>query len=677
MTNRLANETSPYLLQHAENPVDWYPWGSEAFEKARRENKPIFLSIGYAACHWCHVMAHESFENQSTAKALNNNFISIKVDREERPDIDSIFMNFVVSISGMGGWPLSIFLTPEGKPFYGGTYFPPFRSHNLPSFREILDTVSRLWMTNRSSILSSSENLTRDLQSRLPIQTNKDALTPAMLNQAVQIIGQNYDWQTGGWGTAQKFPQPMLIEFLLRQASRGDRASLDMAVHALQAMCQGGMYDVLGGGFARYSVESTWLVPHFEKMLYDNAQLALVYLHAYQLSGEPAFRQVCEATLDFTLRELTHPQGGFYSSQDADSEGQEGKFYLWTPEEIRSALANQLDADLFITAYGVTEQGNFEGRNILRQIVPDEQLVKAFHMDVPDIHTRLIELRHQLLQVRDQRIHPATDDKVLVSWNALMLTALAEAGTVLDRQDYLEAAIRNAGFILQYMLRDNRLLRSWRDGVARHTAYLEDYAGLGLALLSLYQADFQPRWYTAALQLLEQILAHFLDASGGFFDTPDDHEALLYRPRDPQDNATPSGNALAVGLLLQLAAYEGSAEWRKMAEDLLSTNLGMLGRYPSAFAQWWCAADFALGPTYEVAIIGDLADPAAQALIQPLQHGYHPRLVYAASPISPLPGSPSLLNNRPLLGNKPTAYVCQDFACQLPVNDAEAMLAQL
>lgn len=677
MTNHLAYETSPYLLQHAENPVDWFPWGAEAFEKARQEDKPIFLSIGYAACHWCHVMAHESFENQSTADVLNKDFISIKVDREERPDIDSIYMNFVVSILGSGGWPLSVFLTPDGKPFYGGTYFPSFRQYNLPSFREVLDTVARLWQTNRPSILSSIDDLTRSLLSQPLVQPSPDTLVPTMLNQAVQVSAQSYDWQAGGWGRAQKFPQPMLIEFLLRQATRGNHVSLDMATHALRAMCQGGMYDVLGGGFARYSVETSWLIPHFEKMLYDNAQLARAYLHAYQLTGEPGFRRVCEASLDFVLRELTHPQGGFYSSLDADSEGQEGRYYLWTPQEIHSAIANRQHADLVITAFNVTEQGNFEGRNILRQVVSDEQLAIAFHLDVEGVHDRLADLRSTLLQARGQRVHPARDDKVLVSWNALMLSALAEAGRAFDRRDYLQAATRNASFILQNMFHGDRLFRSWRVGVAKHNAYLEDYAGLGLALLSLYQADPQPRWYRTALQLLEQVLAHFHDPSGGFFDTSDDHEALLYRPRDLQDNATPSGNALAVSLLLHLARFEGHAEWRKMAEVLLEANLSMLLRYPSAFAQWWCAADFALGPTHEVAILGDLADPAIQALLQPLKNSYHPRLVYAVSPIPPPPGSPALLNDHPLLGNKPTAYVCQDFACQLPVNDAESMMAQI
>jgi uncharacterized protein YyaL (SSP411 family) len=498
-----------------------------------------------------------------------------------------------------------------------------------------------------------------------------------MLKQVLQTIADGYDWQNGGWGAAPKFPQPMLIELLLRQAARGDPASLDMAVHALNAMCRGGMYDVLGGGFARYSVDSTWLVPHFEKMLYDNAQLARAYLHAYQLTGEERFREVCTATLDFVLRELTDPGGGFYSSLDADSEGQEGRYYLWALREIQSAVTNHEDADLFLAAYEVGEQGNFEGRNILRQVVTDAQLAQQFHIDVSTIPGKLAGLRHLLHQARDQRVRPATDDKVLVAWNALTLMVMAEAGKALERKDYLQAAIRNASFVLEHMLRDGRLQRSWRAGEARHNAYLEDYAGLGLALLRLYQADPNPRWYQAALRLLDQVLSHFSDPAGGFFDTPDDHEKLLYRPRDTQDNPTPSGNALALTLLLRLAAYEGRSDWRKLAEDMLSADLDLLQRYPSAFAQWWCAVDFALGPTHEVAILGDLDDPATQVLLRPLWQGYHPRLVLAASPYPPENASPALLNDRPLLSSRPTAYVCQGFVCRQPVNNPDEMLAQL
>ena len=502
-------------------------------------------------------------------------------------------------------------------------------------------------------------------------------MSPSLLDQVTHAVANSYDRHDGGWGTAPKFPQPMLVEFLLRQASRGDQTSLDMALHALRSMAQGGMYDILGGGFARYSVDSTWLIPHFEKMLYDNAQLALVYLHAHLLTGASFYREVCASTLDFVLRELTHSAGGFFSSLDADSQGEEGKFYLWTPQEIRTSLAQPADADLFIAAYGLSEAGNFDGLNILRRTRTDEQLALQFHLDLVTIPARLTDLRLRLLAERDTRVHPATDDKVLVSWNALMGIAFAEAGRALGRQDYLDAAIKNANFILDQMYVEGRLMRSWRDGKVNHAAYLEDYAGLALYLLTLYQADPHPRWYQASIQLLEQVLVHFTDPAGGFFDTPDDHETLLYRPKDLQDNATPSGSALAAQLLLMLATYEGRSDWRTLAENMLSSNLALITRYPSAFARWLCAIDFSLGPVFEVAVLGNLDDPATQRLLDPLWQAYNPRLVLAASSYPPVLGSPALLAGRPLLNNASTAYVCQGFICQQPVNDPALMMQQL
>ena len=680
MVNHLIHESSPYLLQHKTNPVDWYPWGVEALELAHRLDKPIFLSIGYAACHWCHVMAHESFEDPDTAALMNENFINIKVDREERPDLDGIYMNFVVSIIGQGGWPLSVFLTSEGKPFYGGTYFPPVRRQNLPAFRDVLESITRLWHTDRSAVLSSSENLTRSLQSHPTAHLGGEQLHPGLLEQAVRTIAQTYDWQDGGWGGTPKFPQPMLLEFLLRQGARGDHGSLDRVAHTLHAMAQGGMYDVLGGAFARYSVDSTWLTPHFEKMLYDNAQLALVYLHAYQLIGAPEFREVCEATLDFVLHEMSHPSGGFYSSLDADSEGEEGKYYLWTPDEIRSALPDPQEAELFITTYGASDMGNFEGhpgRNIFHRTLTDEQLAHHFNLAVSSISARLDKSRTRLLQVRASRVRPALDDKVLVSWNALMLVAFAEAGRALERSDFTQAAIQNATFILEKMLPDGRLMRSWREGIAKHAAYLEDYAAFALALLTLYQTDPNPKWFRGAVNLTAEMLSHFSDPSGGFFDTRDDHETLLYRPKELEDNATPSGNSLAAMLLLQLATYEGRSDLHTLAEGLLSSNLDLMLRYPSAFAYWLCAADFAVGPVNEVAILGDLADPGTVALIRTLWRNYQPRLILATSPFPPPPGSPALLSDRPQLNSKPTAYVCKGFVCQKPVNTPGEMLGQL
>ena len=677
MPNHLLYETSPYLLQHALNPVDWYPWSPEALEKARSEDKPIFLSIGYAACHWCHVMAHESFEDPATAELMNAHFVSIKVDREERPDLDSIYMSFVVALTGQGGWPTSVFLTPEGIPFFGGTYFPPERRHNLPAFREVLDAIARLWKGDRSQLLSGSLDLVTRLQDQAQAHAHGQSLNHEVLEHAARLIAENYDWEHGGWGGAPKFPQPMLIEFLLRHAAAGDHTSLEPALHALRAMAKGGMYDLIGGGFARYSVDATWRIPHFEKMLYDNAQLARAYLHAYQLTHDDNFRTVCEATLEFVLRELTHPQGGFFSSLDADSEGEEGKYYLWTKEEILSTFTDPLESALVLSAFNITEQGNFGGKNILQRSLSAADLPGRFNLSTEELNKKLIHLQRRLLEIRSQRVRPTTDDKVLVSWNALMMTAFAEAGRSLGRQDYLEAAIRNANFLLDHLMVDGRLLRSWREGVPRHNAYLEDYAGLALALLVLYQSDPLPRWYQAAIGLIQDMLPGFTDPSGGFFDTRADHEKLLYRPKEIQDNATPSGSALAATVLLELAAYEDREDWRDLAQKLISSNLGVISRYPTAFAQWLCAADFALNPVRQVAIVGELSDPATQALLQALRRGFFPNLVLAASSYPPPDGSPALLNDRPLLDSKPTAYVCQGFVCLLPVNDPEQMLAQL
>ena len=551
----------------------------------------------------------------------------------------------------------------------------------MPAFQEVLQAIDSLWHADRANLLESADNLTAVLRSQPASQPAASGnLTPQMLDQATRTIALDYDWDNGGWGAAPKFPQPMLVEYLLRRASRGEGTALDMATHALRSMARGGMYDLVGGGFARYSVDPAWKVPHFEKMLYDNAQLALVYLHAWLLTSDPLFRSVCEATLDFVLREMTHPAGGFYSSLDADSEGQEGKYYLWTPAEVRAAIPNPQDADLIMSAYAITGDGNFDGSNVLQRALTDAQLSGTFHLPVEAIPVKLASLHRLLLENRSSRVRPSTDDKVLVFWNALMLAAFAEAGRSLGRLDYLDVAMGNAGFILDNLIQDGRLLRSWREGHAMHDAYLEDYAGLALALLTLYQSDPDPRWYQASMGLAQEMLAHFAgqtDPSGGFFDTRDDHETLLYRPRDLQDNATPSGNALAATLLLQLAAYEGRTDWRDLSERMLAANLERMVQIPVAFAQWLCAADLALGPLHEVAILGGPTDPATHVLLQALWGRYHPRVVLASSGYPPPLGSPALLMDRPLLDGKPTAYVCQGFICQQPVNTPESMLSQL
>jgi uncharacterized protein YyaL (SSP411 family) len=674
MPNRLAHENSPYLLQHKNNPVDWYPWGKEALEKARTENKPIFLSIGYAACHWCHVMEHESFEDEGTAALMNNLFVNIKVDREQRPDLDNIYMKAVVAMTGQGGWPMSVFLTPEGEPFYGGTYFPPERRYNMPAFQEVLQAVADAWQQDRQGIGEQAgrlkEHIAREFSGFAGEGRSLDA---SVTDQAAMKLAQNYDWRHGGWGKAPKFPQPMAIEFMLQRSTRGDKMALDMAVHALRAMARGGMYDVVGGGFARYSVDDFWLVPHFEKMLYDNAQLACTYLQAWMLTKEPALRQVAEETLNFVARELAHPDGGFYSSLDADSEGEEGRFYVWSPSEIQAALPND-QAALVIAAYGVSEKGNFEGKNVLQRAVDDQALAEQFKIPIEAVPERLSAAHQLLLAERTGRVRPGTDDKVLTAWNGLMLRAFAEAGRYLKAPVYIDLAIRNGDFLLQNLRRpDGRLLRAWRDGQAAHLAYLEDYGGLILGLLALYQSDPDPRWFAAARQLADKMLALFSDPEGGFYDTGDDHEQLLVRPRDLQDNATPSGASLAVRALLALAAYSGDGAYRQAAESALTPIGRLLAQYPTAFANWLCAYDFALGPVDEVAILG----AETEGLTGVLWETYRPRQVAAISAFPPAGDAPELLLDRPLQDGRATAYVCRGFVCQQPVNTPEALRLEL
>jgi uncharacterized protein YyaL (SSP411 family) len=549
----------------------------------------------------------------------------------------------------------------------------------MPGFRELLLAVSHAWTNDRARMLENGQQLLEHIgstagpQAAASAATTTAALQPSTLDQAAAALAQNYDWAHGGWGRAPKFPQPMAIAFLLRRATRGDVFARDLAVHALRAMAKGGMYDVIGGGFARYATDDHWRIPHFEKMLYDNAQLALAYLHAWLLTHEAHFRQVCEETLDFVLREMTHPAGGFTSSLDADSEGEEGKFYAWTPDEVRAALPDAHDCAFFTAAYPVTQAGNFEGKNILQRALSDEQLAEQFQRPVADIAASLRALHQRLLVVRARRVRPSTDDKVLTAWNALMLTAFAEAGRYLQRADYLTAAQRNARFLLDNLFEQGRLLRSWRAGRARHSAYLEDYAALCLALLSLYQSDPAPRWFEAAQRLADDMLAHFADPAGGFFDTRDDHESLITRPKDLQDNATPCGNSLAALALRQLAAYTGEDRYRSRAEAAISLMQPLAERYPTAFAHWLCALDFALGPVQEVVIVGAADEPATLALTRTLWEAYRPRLVAAhITGDAPL-DTPPLVAGRTLHQNQPAAYVCAQFVCQRPVQTAEAL----
>lgn len=677
MPNRLAQESSPYLQQHGSNPVDWFPWGAEALARALAEDKPIFLSIGYAACHWCHVMEHESFEDADTAEILNRNFVCIKVDREERSDLDSIYMQAVVAMTGHGGWPMSVWLNPQREPFYGGTYFPPERRHGMPGFKELLRNLAEAWQQRRGELQENARTMLEHLRSPAAAGGAAGALSDAgLLPQALQAVLQSFDWSNGGWGAAPKFPQPMTIEFLLRQHARSaDPLALEMAERTLQAMAAGGMYDQLGGGFHRYAVDDHWLVPHFEKMLYDNAQLARVYLHAFQVTGKPLYKRIVEETCDYLLREMTEPGGGFYSAQDADSEGEEGRFFVWSVAEVQKIL--QVDAPLFMEAFDVTAGGNFEGHSILHVQVPLALLAEKYKLAEDEVESRLARARMQLWAVREQRIKPLRDEKVLTAWNGLALAALAEAARVLGRADYLLAAQRNAEFVLGTLHTANgRLLRTWRAGSpAKLNAYLEDYANYADGLLELYQATFEERWFVAARQLADAMLEHFADDSGGFFDTSADHEQLITRPKDLQDNAVPGGNGMAAGVLLRLAAYTADARYSSAAEQVLARVQASAARYPTAFAQTLQALDFYASAPAEVALVGPLQDSGMAELLAELREPYRPHQVLAL--LQPLAGSAiPLLHGRVQLGGQATAYVCRNFACQLPVTTRAALHRQ-
>jgi uncharacterized protein YyaL (SSP411 family) len=680
MTNRLARETSPYLLQHAENPVDWYPWGEEAFARARAEDRPVLLSVGYAACHWCHVMEHESFENPAIAQIMNDNFVSIKVDREERPDIDAIYMQAVQALTGNGGWPMTVFLTPDAVPFYGGTYFPPEDRGGMPGFPRVLTSIAAAYRDHRPDVLKGGEEILGHLHQNKALRPEAGNLTFEDLDAAAVRLLQQFDARFGGFGQAPKFPQPMSLEFLMRCYHRtGGRELLHAVEFSLRQMAAGGIYDHLGGGFHRYSTDARWLVPHFEKMLYDNAQLSRVYLQAFQVTGDATCRRVVEETLDYVLREMTGPEGGFYSTQDADSEGVEGKFFVWTPAELQEVLGDD-DAALVGSYFDVSERGNFEGKNILNtprilDIVADELRVPAERLDAAVRRGRQL-----LFERREQRVHPGLDDKVLTAWNGLMLRAFAEAARVLERDDYRDAALRNAAFLQNRLYEDGRLLRSYRSGRSKLNGYLEDYAFLSNGLLSLYEATFETRWFTWAEELARTMIEQFADEEqGGFFDTAADHESLILRPKDFFDNATPSGNSAAAEALLRLAAFTGDPEYAERALAVPRLLKQAMVRQPTGFGRLLCAADFALAEPKEVAIIGWPQTAATQALIRAVFRPYLPNKVVAgAAPDEPGAGELiPLLEGRIIESGRPLAYVCQHFTCQLPVSEPEALAAQL
>jgi uncharacterized protein len=658
MPNLLAHETSPYLLQHKDNPVDWHPWGEQALAEARERELPLLVSIGYSACHWCHVMERESFEDADVAAFMNEHFVCVKVDREERPDVDAIYMDAVQAMTGHGGWPLNAFATPEQVPFYAGTYFPPQPRHGMPSWRQVLEAVAEAWQQRREEIRAQGERVVAHLGMGARIEPDPDDPEPGLLETAVAAIREAADPVHGGFGAAPKFPQASTIELLLR---RPDPAGRDTALATLRAMARGGIYDQLGGGFARYAVDAAWVVPHFEKMLYDNALLARAYLHGWQVSGEALLREVCCETLDWALREMRGPEGGFYSALDADSEGVEGKYYVWTPDELRAALGDDALAEVAIAWYGVSEGGNFEGASIL---------LRGAEPPPPE----LPEIRRRLLAARERRVRPGLDDKRLTSWNALMLGALAEAGAVLERPDYVEAAVTCAIFLLNELrapARQGRLLRTWKDGRAHISAYLEDHAYLVEALLTLYEATFDPLWFRAGRALADTMIERFGDEErGGFFTTAHDETPLVARRKDLDDTPIPSGNAAAAFGLLRLARLTGEAAYEDRARGVIALLHPIAARHPLGFGHMLGAIDFALADDVpEVAIVGRDAAP----LVRVVRSEFRPHVVLAGGPTDAVP----LLAGRTPVDGRPAAYVCERFACQAPVTEPGALAALL
>jgi uncharacterized protein YyaL (SSP411 family) len=661
MGNRLAQETSPYLLEHANNPVDWFPWGVEALARARTEHKAILLSIGYSACHWCHVMARESFEDPDTAALMNRDFVAIKVDREERPDLDQIYMRAVQGMTGSGGWPMTVFLLPDGTPFFAGTYFPPTERFGMPSFKRVLAAVADAFAKRPADVEETAAQV-RAFLNRPSVPLARGDVTPALLDEAAAQLERDVDPVHGGFGGAPKFPQPMLVEVLLRHHVRtGQPAALATALQTLRAMAAGGMNDQLGGGFHRYSVDDRWLVPHFEKMLYDNALLARAYLDAWQLTHDPAFARVVDATLGFVLREMTSPDGGFYSSLDADSEGEEGRFYLWTPQELEAVLGIA-DASALGRAFDVTAAGNFEGRSILHPVAPGA-------LEILDA------ARDRLMAARALRLRPHRDEKVIAGWNGLMLRAVADAGRVLDRPDLVTAAQANADFLLSRMRGGGRMRRSYKDGRAPLAGYLEDQAAVADGLLALYEATFDPRWLDEIRSLVSEMLAAFWDETqGAFFDTAADQERLVARPQDVTDNAIPSGTSLAVDVLLRAGMLLGEPSWIDRARATVERLAPTAAKAPLAFGRLLVALDFHLGRLVELAVIGQPADPDTGRFLDVLRQRFLPNRLVAVAPGG---GTIPLLADRRALDGKATAYLCEGFVCQVPTADPTELARQL
>ena len=669
MANRLASETSPYLLQHKDNPVDWYPWGDEAFTTARAEDKPILLSVGYAACHWCHVMEHESFEDPVTAEVMNKHFVSIKVDREERPDVDAIYMEAVQALTGSGGWPMTVWLTPDGRPFYGGTYYPPEDRHGMPGFRRVLEAIAETWTKRRAEVEDQSTKLVDNLGLESKLRPSGEPIGAELVTEAVTTIRRGFDPEHGGFGGAPKFPQPMSIDFLLRVAGRGDENAREMVRRTLDAMAAGGIFDQLAGGFHRYSVDRYWIVPHFEKMLYDNAQLLRTYTRSYLQTGSMRHREVAEMTARWMIEEMSDPAGGFWSTMDADSEGVEGKYYVWTLDEVRSATGADFDAA--VARWGFTDPGNFEGQNI-----------PVFARD-PEDPEAVERARRALLARRAERVRPATDTKVLTAWNGLAASALAEAGAALHNSAWVDAAAGAMEFVFERLRLDDRLMRSFRrtesgEEVVKHLGFCDDYAFTLEACLALYEATFDLDWLERARRTADEAIHLFADdAAGGFFSTGSDAEALVRRPKELQDNAVPAANSVLALELQRLAHFTGDFDFESRAVGCIRLMRDFVARSPLAFGHLLGAIDFYTSGTAEIVILGRPDAPDTEALLESVRSQFMPNKVLIVAEDASGAGRIPLLEGRARIDGRATAFVCRNGTCDLPVDSVEGLRSQL
>ncbi len=676
--NRLADESSPYLLQHSNNPVDWYPWGDEALSKARESDRPIFLSIGYSACHWCHVMEKESFEDEKIAKFMNENFVNIKVDREERPDLDAVYMEAVQALTGSGGWPMTVFLTPDGRPFFGGTYFPPEERYGMPSFRKVLESVLETYTRKRGEVEVSAKEIFNTLRNRTTKLSSTD-LDILPIENAFLQLSDTFDKFNGGFGRPPKFPQPMILELLMRIGMKdGFKHANKMVELTLIKMARGGIFDQLGGGFHRYSVDSHWLVPHFEKMLYDNALLVGIYLHQFQITRGRLYRDIVEQTLDYVLREMTHPLGGFFSTQDADAEGVEGKSYVWSKREISQLLGDH-NSSTFCEYFGVTENGNFEGKNIMRITKEDGQVAASLGIELDELRNIISSGKKILLRAREKRKQPERDEKILTSWNGLMLSSLSESSSTLGDERFRIAAEKNATFIFSHLRKNGRLLHSWKDGEAKVDGFLEDYAFLANGLIDLYQTTFEPRWLGEATSLGEEIIDLFQDKqSGGFFDTSINHEKLFKRPKSYFDSAVPSGGSVATRLLQRLFAFTAKEHFSESSRSALKSASNYFESYSTGMANWLLALDSYLNPPREIAIVGDPLEKMSLEMLSVLRRKYRPNMVVAFQPDGKdYSETIPLLKGRSSTQNSATAYICRNFICEMPISDATVFESRL